>query len=64
MRVIVWLYFIIGELTTLLALDDEAAVRVRSLAQKVWWLPYGGALLVIIAWPVAASLLRLLPNKK
>jgi hypothetical protein len=61
----IWLYFVTGEFTALLALrDEEGAAQVQWLAQKRWWAPYVGTMVVIIAWPAAVPLLLLLPKKK
>jgi hypothetical protein len=63
--VILWLYFVIGELTVLLALsDDEGTAQVRWLAQRGEWLPYVGVIVVATAWPAAAPLLLILPKRK
>jgi hypothetical protein len=63
--VILWLYFVIGELTVLLALsDDEGTAQVRRLAQRGEWLPYVGVIVVATAWPAVAPLLLMLPKRK
>lgn len=63
--VVLWLYFVIGELTVLLALsDDEGAAQVQWLAQKGEWVPYIGAIVAITAWPAAAPLLLMLAKRK
>ena len=62
---VVCLYFVIGELATLLVLgNDEGAAQVRSLAQRVWWAPYAWANVMIMAWPAAAPLFLLLFKSK
>jgi hypothetical protein len=62
---VVWLYFVIGELTALLASsDDEGAAQIQWLAQRRGWLPYVGALMVVVAWPAAAPFLLLFPKKR
>ena len=59
------LYFVIGELTVLLALsDDEGMEQVRWLSQRGEWLPYAGAIVVVTAWPAAAPLLVTLAKRK
>ena len=51
---IIWLYVVIGQLTVLLVLDDEEGVtQFQSAKQRGWWIPYGGAILMVIAWPAA-----------
>ena len=55
---IIWLYVVIGQLTVLLVLDDEEGVtQFQSAKQRGWWIPYGGAILMVIAWPAADLLL-------
>ena len=55
---IIWLYIVIGQLTVLLVLDDEGGVtQFQSAKQRGWWIPYGGAILMVIAWPAADLLL-------
>ena len=62
---VVWLYFVMGELTVLLALsDDEGAAQIRWLAQRRGWLPYVGAAVVVAAWPAAAPFLLLFPKRR
>ena len=62
---VVWLYFVIGELTALLALsDDEGAAQIHWLAQRRGWLPYVGTVVVIVAWPAAAPFLLLFPKRR
>ena len=62
---VVWLYVVIGELTALLALSDaEGAAQIRWLAQRRGWLPYVGAIMVVVAWPAAAPFLLLFPKKR
>jgi hypothetical protein len=59
------LYFVIGELTVLLALsDEEGAAQAQWLAQKGEWIPYIGAVVAVTAWPAAAPLLLMLAKKK
>jgi len=61
----IWLYFVIGEFIALLALGDEVgAAQVQWLAQKRWWAPYIGTMVVIIAWPAALPILLLFPSRK
>ena len=63
--IFVWIYLVIGELTALLALsDDEGAAQIRWLAERRGWLPYVGAVLVVVAWPAAAPFLLLFPKKR
>ena len=55
---IIWLYVVIGQLTVLFVLDDEEGVtQFQSVKQRGWWIPYGGAILMVIAWPAADLLL-------
>jgi hypothetical protein len=62
---VVSLYFVIGELATLLVLNnEESAGQVRSLAQREWWAPYAWANVMILAWPAAAPLFLLLFKSK
>jgi len=62
---LVWMYLVIGELTALLALsDEEGAAQIQWLAERREWLPYVGAVVVIIAWPAAAPFLLLLPKQR
>ena len=62
---VVWLYFVMGELTALLALsDDEGAAQIRWLAQRRGWLPYVGAVVLVVAWPAAAPFLLLFPKRR
>jgi len=45
---VVWLYFVIGELATLLVLsNEEGTAQIRSLAQRGWWAPYAWANVMI-----------------
>jgi hypothetical protein len=61
---LVWLYFIIGELTALWVLGGaKKAARFQWLADEKWWVPYLGAIGVITAWPAAVTLLLLVPVK-
>ena len=63
--IVVWIYLVFGELTALLALsDDEGAAQIRWLAQRREWLPYVGAVVVVVAWPAAAPFLLLFPKKR
>ena len=63
--IFVWIYLVIGELTALLALsDEEGAAQIRWLAERRGWLPYLGAVLVVVAWPAAAPFLLLFPKKR
>jgi hypothetical protein len=63
--IVLCLYFVIGELTVLLALsDDEGAAQAQRLAQKGEWIPYIGAVVAVTAWPAAAPLLLMLAKKK
>jgi len=62
---VVWLYFVIGELATLLVLsNEEGTAQIRSLAQRGWWAPYAWANVMIMAWPAAAPLFLLLFKSK
>jgi len=55
---IIWAYVVIGQLTVLLLLDDEEGfAQFRSAKERGWWAPYGGAILMVIAWPAADLLL-------
>jgi hypothetical protein len=59
------LYFVIGELTVLLALsNDEGMEQVRWLAQRGEWLPYAGVIVVVTTWPAAAPLLVMFAKRK
>ena len=63
--IVLCLYFVIGELTVLLALsDDEGAAQAQRLAQKGEWIPYIWAVVAVTAWPAAAPLLLMLAKKK
>jgi len=63
--IVLWIYLVVGELTALLALsDDEGAAQIRWLAQRREWLPYVGAVLVVVAWPAAAPFLLLFPKNR
>jgi hypothetical protein len=62
---IIWLYLVIGQLTVLLLLDDEEGVtQFQSAKQRGWWVPYGAAVLMVIAWPAADLLLLSLSTNK
>jgi len=62
---VVWLYFVIGELATLLVLsNEEGTAQIRSLAKRGWWGPYAWANVMIMAWPAAAPLFLLLFKSK
>ena len=55
---IIWLYVVIGQLTVLLVLDDEEGItQFQSAKQRGTWIPYGAAILMVIAWPAADLLL-------
>jgi hypothetical protein len=60
-----WLYVVVGELVALVALgDDEGIAQVRWLFGRArWWMPYVGAALFVVAWPMAAVALLLMPRK-
>jgi hypothetical protein len=62
---VIWLYFVIGELTALWVLGgNEKAAKFRWLAEEKWWVPYAGAIGVVIAWPAVVALLVLVPRFK
>ena len=51
---IIWAYVVIGQLTILLILDDEEGVtQFQSAKQRGRWIPYGAAILMVVAWPAA-----------
>jgi hypothetical protein len=63
--IVLWLYFVMGELTLLFALShDDGVAQVRWLGQRGEWLPYAGAIVVVAAWPAAAPLLLMLAKRK
>ena len=62
---IIWLYLVIGQLTVLLLLNDQEGVtQFQSAKQRGWWVPYGAAVLMVIAWPAADLLLLSLSTNK
>jgi hypothetical protein len=62
---LIWLYLVTGELTVLWVLrGDKEAPRFHWLAEEKWWVPYSGAIGVVIAWPAVAALLLLVPKIK
>lgn len=62
----VWLYLVVGELVAIVALgDDEGAAQIRWLFGKArWWMPYVGAAVFVIVWPLAALALLVMPRKR
>jgi hypothetical protein len=62
---LIWLYLVTGELTVLWVLGgDKEPSRFQWLAEEKWWVPYSGAIGVVIAWPAVAALLLLVPKIK
>ena len=63
--VAVWFYFIIGEIAVLWVLGgNENAARFHWLAEEKWWVPYSGAIGVVITWPAVVALLLFVPKFK
>jgi hypothetical protein len=62
---VIWLYFVIGELTVLWVLSGaEKAANFQWLAEEKWWVPYAGTIAIVIAWPAVVALLVLVPKIK
>ena len=63
--VAVWVYLIIGEFTVLWVLGGaKKMAQFYWLAEEKWWVPYSGAIGMVVAWPAVVALLLFVPKFK